>query len=80
MAITKIWTRQKKDLTSGQPTPRTKQIFIRNKTHHPENPYMQNADYSADELKKSIEEMIALIKHLQTSQQLQPTQTIATTA
>lgn len=80
MARTKIWTRQNKDLTSGQPTSRTKQVFIRNKTHHPENPYMQNADYSADELKKSIEEMIALIKHLQTSQQLQPTLTIATTA
>lgn len=74
---TKIWTRQKKDLTSGQPTQRTKQVFIRNKTHHPENPYMQHADYTSEELKTSIEEMIALIKASSVQQQ-QAVQTTAT--
>jgi hypothetical protein len=38
------------------------QVFIRNKVHHPENKVMQSASYSPEELRKSTEEMIAVIR------------------
>lgn len=37
------------------------QTFIRNKIHHPENVTMQSVTYTSDELRQSIDEMIALI-------------------
>lgn len=40
------------------------QSFIRNKSHHPENQIMSNVDYSREELKESIDEMINLIDNL----------------
>ena len=39
----------------------TLQTFIRNKIHHPENTIMQNAEYSPEELKQSIDEMTNLL-------------------
>ena len=42
----------------------TLQTFIRSKIHHPENATMQDVEYSQDELKQSMDEMIALIRAL----------------
>lgn len=39
------------------------QVFIRNKVHHPENKAMQSASYSTEELRKSTESMIAIIRN-----------------
>jgi len=38
------------------------QVFIRNKIHHPENTTMRASSYSPDELKQSIDAMIAILK------------------
>lgn len=38
--------------------------FIRNKVHHPENRTMQNKNFSIDDLKKSIDMMIKIVKGL----------------
>ena len=58
---TKKWTRE----INGTPQTEndvTLQTFIRNKIHHPENLTMQNANYTQDELSKSIKEMIDILK------------------
>ena len=39
----------------------TLQTFIRNRSHHPENITMQPHDFTINELKQSIEEMLSLI-------------------
>jgi AAA15 family ATPase/GTPase len=39
----------------------TLQTFIRNKAHHPENKIMQGANYSPEELRKSIDMMVNII-------------------
>lgn len=38
------------------------QTFIRNKIHHPENATMQQDNYNNEDLKKSIDEMIGVLK------------------
>jgi len=40
----------------------TLQTFIRNKVHHPENKTMQNVTFSDQDLKKSIEELVGILK------------------
>lgn len=40
----------------------TLQTFIRNKIHHPENINMNGCDFSNEDLKRSIDEMIKIIK------------------
>ncbi len=40
----------------------TLQTFIRNKIHHPENSTMKSINFTAEELKESIKQMIELIK------------------
>ena len=56
----KVWQR---DISRNQnPRRVTSQTFIRNKIHHPENRYMRNQNFSIDDLKQSIEEMIRIIK------------------
>ncbi len=56
----KQWTRE----TNGKPVASedaTLQTFIRNQIHHPENVTMQKSPFTPDELKQSIDEMIAII-------------------
>lgn len=67
----KIWTRQYDNGNAGNPENRTIQVFIRNKTHHPENQHMQNSNYTSSELKLSIETMIQIINAIQLQQQPQ---------
>jgi hypothetical protein len=38
--------------------------FIRNKVHHPKNKTMKNENFTNNELKKSIDIMVGLIKKL----------------
>lgn len=57
----KPWEKLKKDGTTER-LDRTAQTYIRNFIHHPENKH--NEKYSEKELKKSIEEMINLLREL----------------
>jgi len=56
----KVWTKIKQD-RSTENTNRTIQTYIRNSIHHPEN--TENDKYEDDELRKSTQEMITLIKN-----------------
>lgn len=56
--LTKQWVRESNGVVQA-PYDVTLQTFIRNHIHHPEN--RQNTLYTEDELKQSIEEMIALL-------------------
>ncbi len=65
----KLWIRQESDGSAGQPANKTIQVFIRNKIHHPENLHMEHSDYSAADLRSSIEKMIEIINAIQLQQQ-----------
>lgn len=65
----KVWTRQEANGDAGPSGNKTIQVFIRNKIHHPENQLMRNSDYSAEELRTSIEKMIDLINGIKLQQQ-----------
>lgn len=54
------YIRLKKDLTT-EDQQRTIQTYIRNKIHHPEN--TNNKDYTEEELKTSIQEMIEILNN-----------------
>lgn len=56
----KAWTKESGGVAQA-PRNVSLQTFIRNKIHHPENVTMQTANYTADELKQSIEEMIGML-------------------
>lgn len=56
----KSWTREKKG-GAQPPYSVTLQTFIRNHIHHPENKTMQSNQYTYEELKQSIDEMIDLL-------------------
>lgn len=56
----KQWTRESGGVAQT-PYNVTKQTFIRNKIHHPENTTMQAVSYTETELKESIDEMINII-------------------
>lgn len=60
LSKSKKWTPEKNGSVSSEKDV-TKQTFIRNKIHHPENLTMRDIDYTYDELKDSIEEMIRLL-------------------
>lgn len=60
VAQTKQWIQETKGVAQA-PRNVSLQTFIRNKIHHPENATMQPADYTADELRQSIETMIGLL-------------------
>ena len=55
---TKPWIKEKGGKAHA-PQSRTLQTYIRNYIHHPEN--SNNAEYTADELSQSIQEMLALL-------------------
>jgi len=57
------WTKEK-DGVPGNSEVVTLQTFIRNKIHHPENKTMQSSNYTNDELKISIDQMIEILKKL----------------
>lgn len=57
----KDWVREVRG-TAKPPEKRTVQTYIRNSIHHPEN--TRNEKYSDEELKKSIKEMIQLLRRL----------------
>ena len=61
--LDKEWQREKNGEPSESIANVTLQTFIRNKIHHPENKTMQDATYTTDELKKSIDGMIDILKH-----------------
>jgi ABC-type multidrug transport system ATPase subunit len=56
----KQWTREENGKVQT-PNNVTLQTFIRNKLHHPENKTMQNDNFTPDELRQSINEMINLL-------------------
>ncbi|WP_319590178.1 AAA family ATPase [uncultured Draconibacterium sp.] len=56
----KSWTEEKKGVI-GSTFDRTLMTFIRNKIHHPENTTMLGSDYTSEELKNSIDSMIAIL-------------------
>ena len=59
----KAWTKE----INGNPQKQenvTLPTFIRNKIHHPENKTMKKVNFTTDELKNSIEIMVALIKKI----------------
>ncbi|NQU35296.1 MAG: AAA family ATPase [Bacteroidetes bacterium] len=56
----KSWTEEKKGVV-GATFDRTLMTFIRNKIHHPENATMLASNYTAQELKDSIDSMIAIL-------------------
>lgn len=58
LAKSKTWVREKNN-KAQPPYDVTLQTFIRHKIHHPENQH--NPDYTYEELKQSIDEMINLI-------------------
>lgn len=62
MAIgqTKQWTQESRGVPQA-PRNISLQSFIRNKIHHPENVTMKAVGYSTNELRQSIDEMIALL-------------------
>ncbi len=60
IALTKTWTPEMAEVPKS-PLTVSLQTFIRNKIHHPENTTMQSVNYSIDELRQSIEEMINLL-------------------
>lgn len=60
----KSWTEEKKGVV-GSTFDRTLMTFIRNKIHHPENSTMLTSDYTSDELKDSIESMIAILNSIE---------------
>lgn len=57
---TRQWTKESRGVPQA-PRNISLQSFIRNKIHHPENVTMQSVSYTSDELRQSIDEMIALI-------------------
>ena len=57
----KQWQQEKKGKIFGSMKDVTLQTFIRHKLHHPENLTMQSDCFTTDELKISIDEMIAII-------------------
>jgi len=58
---TLTWVRDDKGKNSN-PEKVTLQTYIRNNIHHPENLKMQTIGFSIDQLKESIEKMVALIQ------------------
>lgn len=58
------WSMQNRNrkLLKWSPYNITLQTFIRNKLHHPENTNMSSIDFSNEDLKKSIDDMIKIIK------------------
>ncbi|MFZ7239977.1 ATP-dependent nuclease [Avibacterium avium] len=60
LQFSKQWCREGE---GKQPYDVTLQTFIRNHIHHPENEKMRESLYSEDELKRSIEEMIQILKN-----------------
>ncbi|MCZ2085319.1 MAG: ATP-binding protein [Flavobacteriales bacterium] len=59
----KKWTREEKGVSKNSYDV-TLPVFIRNKIHHPENKTMQTIPYTNDELKKSIEILVDIVKKL----------------
>lgn len=59
----KQWTKEMNGTPTG-PEGVTLQTFIRNKIHHPENKTMQNSDYTSDELRRSIDQMVEVVRKL----------------
>lgn len=59
----KHWTREK-DGSPGNVEDVTLQTFIRHKIHHPENKTMQSSNYTNDELRTSIDQMIEVLKKI----------------
>jgi len=62
----KQWTRETEN-GSASTYNVTLQTFIRNKIHHPENRTMQSVEYSQDEFKQSISEMISIVQVINSS-------------
>lgn len=63
IATDKHWIREK----DGKPistNKRTLPVFIRNKVHHPENAAMKSANFTPEELKKSIDSLVSIAKQL----------------
>ncbi|WP_253684665.1 ATP-dependent nuclease [Edwardsiella tarda] len=62
--LNRQWTREDRGV-AGRTDNVTLQTFIRNHIHHPENVTMQSNRYTAEELKCSIDEMIAILHSIQ---------------
>jgi len=58
----KKWLREKNGQRDGNIYDVTLQTFIRNKIHHPENKFMQTSNYTYEELKQSIDEMLEIFR------------------
>ena len=62
--VNKEWTKEINGAPHTKKNNVTLPTFIRNKIHHPENKTMKTVNFTTDELKNSIEIMVALIRKI----------------